>query len=153
MGYAQMQQRGQGLHLRQFSRAFIVDDDTKRVVFVSVDGAMISHPLKRDVSIIWSRPHWSHGTAFFGIFHVEFLVRIGGEETATPLWKYLSNGKCCVEWNAHPWHTWWLHDASSVRYVNVWLCARDLSSFGVRNFQGKHLSLLTLKRSESKMIL
>lgn len=47
-----MQQRGQGLHLRQFSRAFIVDDDTKRVVFVSVDGAMISHPLKRDVSII-----------------------------------------------------------------------------------------------------
>lgn len=50
MGYAQMQQRGNGLHLRQFSRAFIVDDGTKRVTFVSVDGAMISHPLKRDVS-------------------------------------------------------------------------------------------------------
>lgn len=51
MGYAQIQQRGQGIHLRQFSRAFIVDDDIKRVVFVSVDGAMISHPLKRDVCI------------------------------------------------------------------------------------------------------
>lgn len=63
MGYAQMQQRGQGLHLRQFSRAFIVDDYTKRVVFVSVDGAMISHPLKRDVSLpaapLTSDRHWS----------------------------------------------------------------------------------------------
>lgn len=58
MGYAQMQQRGHGLHLRQFSRAFIVDDGTKRVAFVSVDGAMISHPLKRDVSIISLSLSW-----------------------------------------------------------------------------------------------
>lgn len=49
MGYANMKQRGQGLHLRQFARSFIVDDGIKRVVFVSVDGAMISHPVKRDV--------------------------------------------------------------------------------------------------------
>lgn len=50
MGYAQMHQRGQGIHLRQYSRAFIIEKDGKRVVFVSVDGAMITHPLKRDVS-------------------------------------------------------------------------------------------------------
>lgn len=49
MGYANIKQRGQGLHLRQFARAFIVDDDSKRIVFVSVDGAMISHAVKRDV--------------------------------------------------------------------------------------------------------
>lgn len=52
MGYAQMNQKGHGIHLRQFSRAFIIDDNQKRVVFVSVDGAMISHPVKRDVSKI-----------------------------------------------------------------------------------------------------
>lgn len=51
MGYAEMNQRGHGIHLRQFSRAFIIDDNVKRVVFVSVDGAMISHPVKRDVSL------------------------------------------------------------------------------------------------------
>lgn len=50
MGYANLKQRGQGLHLRQFARSFVVDDGTNRVVFVSVDGAMISHAVKRDVS-------------------------------------------------------------------------------------------------------
>lgn len=49
MGYANIKQRGQGLHLRQFARTFIVDDSKKRIVFVSVDGAMISHAVKRDV--------------------------------------------------------------------------------------------------------
>lgn len=50
MGYAQVTQKGHGLHLRQYARAFIVDDNTKRVVFVSFDGAMIGHTVKRDVS-------------------------------------------------------------------------------------------------------
>lgn len=46
-----MKQRGQGLHLRQFARSFIIDDGFKRVLFISVDGAMISHAVKRDVSL------------------------------------------------------------------------------------------------------
>lgn len=49
MGYAQISQKGHGVHLRQYSRAFIVDDNSKRVVFVSFDGAMIGHTVKRDV--------------------------------------------------------------------------------------------------------
>lgn len=52
MGYAQMHQRGHGIHLRQYSRAFIVDHNGKRAAFVTVDGAMISHPIKRDVNNI-----------------------------------------------------------------------------------------------------
>lgn len=52
MGYAQVSQKGHGLHLRQYARAFIVDDDIKRVVFVSFDGAMVGHSVKRDVSSI-----------------------------------------------------------------------------------------------------
>lgn len=52
MGYAQMHQRGHGIHLRQYSRAFIVDHNGKRAAFVTVDGAMISHPIKRDVNTI-----------------------------------------------------------------------------------------------------
>lgn len=50
MGYAQVSQKGHGLHLRQYARAFIVDDGIKRVVFVSFDGAMVGHSVKRDVS-------------------------------------------------------------------------------------------------------
>lgn len=52
MGYAQMHQRGHGIHLRQYSRAFIVENNGKRAAFVAVDGAMISHPIKRDVNNI-----------------------------------------------------------------------------------------------------
>lgn len=49
MGYAHPPQRGNGLHLRQFSRAYIVDDGNKRVVYVAFDGSMVSHAVKRDV--------------------------------------------------------------------------------------------------------
>uniref|UniRef100_A0A6B2E5V5 Neutral ceramidase n=1 Tax=Phlebotomus kandelakii TaxID=1109342 RepID=A0A6B2E5V5_9DIPT len=47
MGYAQLSQKGEGIHLRQFSRAFIVDDGQRRVVFVSVDAGMIGNAVKR----------------------------------------------------------------------------------------------------------
>lgn len=51
MGYANIEQQGEGIHLRQFSRAFIIEDEQEnRVVFVSVDAAMMSHVIKRDVT-------------------------------------------------------------------------------------------------------
>jgi neutral ceramidase len=43
MGYGKSSQKGCGIHLRQFSRAFIFDDGTKRAVFVSVDAGMMAH--------------------------------------------------------------------------------------------------------------
>ncbi|GAB0099781.1 Neutral ceramidase [Sergentomyia squamirostris] len=49
MGYAQLSQKGEGIHLRQFSRAFIVDDGQRRIVFVSVDAGMIGNAVKRGV--------------------------------------------------------------------------------------------------------
>lgn len=49
MGYAELNQRGKGLHLRQFARSFIIDDGVNRVVFVSVDACMISDSIKREV--------------------------------------------------------------------------------------------------------
>ncbi|XP_063700264.1 neutral ceramidase [Culicoides brevitarsis] len=51
MGYANMAQRGKGIHLRQFARTFIVGDQTTndRIVFVSVDAAMMGHNVKRGV--------------------------------------------------------------------------------------------------------
>uniref|UniRef100_A0A8D8C181 Neutral ceramidase n=2 Tax=Culex pipiens TaxID=7175 RepID=A0A8D8C181_CULPI len=50
MGYAEFSQRGHGIHLRQFSRAFIAEDELgERVVFVSADAGMMGHAVKRDV--------------------------------------------------------------------------------------------------------
>jgi neutral ceramidase len=50
MGYAQLEQRGLGIHTRQFARSFIVEDESQnRVVFVSVDAGMVSHVVKRNV--------------------------------------------------------------------------------------------------------
>lgn len=50
MGYAQLKQRGHGIHTRQYARSFIVEDSPEnRIVFVSVDSGMISHAVKRNV--------------------------------------------------------------------------------------------------------
>lgn len=50
MGYAQLSQKGEGIHLRQFSRAFIIEDEEKnRVAFVSFDAGMVSNAVKRAV--------------------------------------------------------------------------------------------------------
>ena len=40
MGYALPSQRGSGIHLRLRARAFVIADDTSRIVYVSVDGGM-----------------------------------------------------------------------------------------------------------------
>lgn len=71
MGYAQISQRGQGMHLRQFARTYIVDDGSKRVVFTSVDGAMISHPIRRDV-----RYSFLFCFNFFDLFLILFLIAL-----------------------------------------------------------------------------
>lgn len=42
MGYAKMGQSSSGIHFRQYSRAFIVDDGKNRVVFLSIDTGMTS---------------------------------------------------------------------------------------------------------------
>ncbi|XP_017893250.1 neutral ceramidase isoform X2 [Ceratina calcarata] len=49
MGYAKIDQKGLGIHLRTFSRAFIIDDGEERFVFVSVDSAMISNGVRKSV--------------------------------------------------------------------------------------------------------
>ncbi|XP_043250741.1 neutral ceramidase [Colletes gigas] len=49
MGYAKIDQKGSGLHLRTFSRAFIIDDGEERFVFVSVDSAMIGNGIRQAV--------------------------------------------------------------------------------------------------------
>lgn len=52
-----MEQKGRGIHLRQFSRAFIINDGTKSLVFVSVDCGMIGNGLRKDVSILLSNTY------------------------------------------------------------------------------------------------
>ncbi|XP_056627837.1 neutral ceramidase [Triplophysa dalaica] len=49
MGYANTDQTARGLHTRLFSRAFIVDDGSKRVLFVTADVGMVSQRLRLEV--------------------------------------------------------------------------------------------------------
>ncbi|KAL1506815.1 hypothetical protein ABEB36_006106 [Hypothenemus hampei] len=49
MGYAKLDQKGCGIHLRQFARAYIFDDGTTRVLYVTADACMISHGLRTAV--------------------------------------------------------------------------------------------------------
>ncbi|XP_029312523.1 neutral ceramidase [Cottoperca gobio] len=49
MGYANTQQTAAGIHTRLYSRAFIIDDGRRRVVFVTADVGMISQRLRLEV--------------------------------------------------------------------------------------------------------
>jgi Neutral/alkaline non-lysosomal ceramidase, N-terminal len=49
MGYARLEQKGAGIHLRQFARSFVFDDGASRVLFVSVDVAMVSVAIRKEV--------------------------------------------------------------------------------------------------------
>lgn len=51
MGYANPAQTSKGIHLRQYSRAFIIADSANknRIVFVSSDSCMQSQGLKLEV--------------------------------------------------------------------------------------------------------
>lgn len=51
MGYAHPQQKAAGIHTRLYSRAFIVDDGRKRLVFVTADVGMISQRLRLEVCV------------------------------------------------------------------------------------------------------
>ncbi|KOB79228.1 putative ceramidase [Operophtera brumata] len=85
MGYAQFEQVGHGIHLRQFARAFVLEDDlgnsiiSQRIVFVSVDAAMMGQGVRRekrygdmytDHNVIISGTH-THSTP--GGFLMDFL--------------------------------------------------------------------------------
>ncbi|KAM8729237.1 neutral ceramidase [Acanthopagrus schlegelii] len=49
MGYANPQQTAAGIHTRLYSRAFIIDDGRRRVLFVTADVGMISQRLRLEV--------------------------------------------------------------------------------------------------------
>ncbi len=55
MGYAKQGQNTKGIHVRQFSRAFIFEseDDGQRAVFVSTDTGMMGQLVKMEV---WFNP-------------------------------------------------------------------------------------------------
>ncbi|XP_054707374.1 putative neutral ceramidase C [Uloborus diversus] len=49
MGYAKMAQLTKGIHIRQYSRAFIISDNSSRVVIITIDAGMVSHIVKAEV--------------------------------------------------------------------------------------------------------
>ena len=52
MGYAKSEQVGSGIHLRQYSRTFIIaDSSNSRVVFISADIGMATQIVKIKVGI------------------------------------------------------------------------------------------------------
>ncbi|XP_049537702.1 neutral ceramidase [Anopheles darlingi] len=78
MGYAQITQRGTGIHLRQYARSYIVDDGSGgRFVFVSVDAGMMGHAVKRDVVAVLQKK--------YGTLYTQANVVISGSHThSTP---------------------------------------------------------------------
>ena len=52
MGYAKQGQNTKGIHIRQYSRAFVFEESGLRNVFVSVDCGMMSQLVKMKVCIV-----------------------------------------------------------------------------------------------------
>ena len=95
MGYAKFGQRARGIHTRLYSRAFIVQEDVdtdSRVVFVSLDAAMVGRIVKRRVvaqlaklypglytekNIVLCATHTHSGPAGFMQYFIYNLVNLG----------------------------------------------------------------------------
>ena len=52
MGYNAPDQVTAGIHMRQFARAFIIEDNSNRIVFVNVDCQSIDQIIKLEVKYI-----------------------------------------------------------------------------------------------------
>lgn len=50
MGYAEVGQRGQGIHTRQFARSFIFAEGDSRVVLVTAEVQAVGIAVRREVS-------------------------------------------------------------------------------------------------------
>ncbi|KDR24151.1 Neutral ceramidase [Zootermopsis nevadensis] len=83
MGYAKMRQKGTGIHLRQFSRAFIFNDGKHRLVFVSVDCAMIANGLRKEVL--------ARLKTAYGDLYTEQNVMLSGSHTHSTPGGYMQN--------------------------------------------------------------
>ncbi|KAL0274590.1 UNVERIFIED_CONTAM: hypothetical protein PYX00_002688 [Menopon gallinae] len=73
MGYGRLEQKGKGLHLRQWARSYIIDDGERRMVFVNVDVGMIGDALRLGVL--------SHLEEMFGTLYNKDNVIISGTHT------------------------------------------------------------------------
>ncbi|XP_058064206.1 neutral ceramidase [Anopheles bellator] len=78
MGYAQLAQRGAGIHLRQYARSYVVEDAPgHRFVFVSVDAGMMGHAVKREVLAVLQKK--------YGELYTDANVIVSGSHThSTP---------------------------------------------------------------------
>lgn len=83
MGYAKLGQKGTGIHLRQFSRAFIIDDGKQRLAFVSVDCAMIGNGLRKEVL--------ARLKSLYGDLYKEQNVMLSGTHTHSTPGGYMQN--------------------------------------------------------------
>ncbi|XP_039431133.1 neutral ceramidase [Culex pipiens pallens] len=78
MGYAQLSQRGVGIHLRQYARAFIFEETPgRRAVFVSVDAGMMGHAVKRDVLAVLQKKYGD-------LYRAENVAISGSHTHSTP---------------------------------------------------------------------
>ena len=68
MGFAKSSQTTKGIHIRQYSRAFVFEQNHNRNVFVSADCAMMSQLVKKQVGIC--RPRLGHY-----VFDICFVVK------------------------------------------------------------------------------
>lgn len=101
MGYANPDQTAGGLHTRLFSRAFIVDDGSKRVVFVSADIGMMSQRLRLEVIQTYKEnsPTLSYHSVWF-ISHTDKALA-GSQGSRGEIWDSLQARQCSSEWHTH----------------------------------------------------
>ena len=98
MGYANPAQTANGIHLRQYSRAFIFLDMTgKRFVFVSTDSCMLSQGIKLEVDILIQ---FLHCMIWLQLWYTKRSISF---RTLDCYWEVvvIRREYCQLEWNHH----------------------------------------------------
>ncbi|EEB18244.1 Neutral ceramidase precursor, putative [Pediculus humanus corporis] len=81
MGYGKFEQKGSGIHTRQYSKAYVVDDGDNRLVFVNVDVGMMADGVR--IQVIKSLENM-----FDGLYNMDNVI-ISGTHTHSAVGGFL----------------------------------------------------------------
>lgn len=125
MGYALPNQITAGIHTRLHSRAFVIDDNVKRIAFVTVDCGMIGHIVKLKVTSTYDDGQSSScpGLSF----------PLGGGTINLKIWRFVLRPKRHAERDAHPFRSSWIPPVRHLRHHQQRLDPAILRQLSGRN--------------------
>lgn len=84
------------------------------------------------------------------IFHFPCITK-GSEKIGRNIWKYISNGQCCTEWDTYAFRAWWIQPVYYVRYSKLRICKRNAPCINQWNLRREFLLFFISYKKRNKI--